>query len=190
MSSDQAPLVQRVESSFRQLSAVASDLNLVSDELGKSIAELDSALRKLNLGLTVWVVISSDDDLPEGQTYRSEDLGYAKVNGQWGVALRTVLGHYSFPDEETVQPWLFNDAPRSLRLSAIGKIPELLEKLSAEATEATTKIRSKLAEAQEVAAVVKKAALEPEKTATPHRILRVYGKSVPPLNTTGEKEGK
>lgn len=52
---------------------------------------------------------------------------------------------------------------RSMRLLAIGKIPELLEKLSKEAVEATTKIKGKLAEAQRVAAVVREAAEESER---------------------------
>jgi hypothetical protein len=144
---------------------VASDLNSVSDELGKSVGELDSALKKLNLGITVWVTIQGDDGLPDDPSYWSEDLGYCKVDGKWGLALRTVRGDYSFPDGDQEEKWLFNDAPRSLRLSAISKIPELLEMLSFEASKAATEIRAKLTEAQKVAEVVKKAAQEPDQIA-------------------------
>ena len=164
MKSTEDSIVQRVESSYHQLSAVASELNSVSDELGKSIAELDSALKKLNLGITVWVQVRGGTSQDEIDFWR-EDLGYGKVDGKWGIVLRTISGNYNDPGEEDVEKWLFNDAPRFLRLSAIGRVPELLERLCEEASETAKKIRGKLAEAQEVAAVVKKAAQEPQKLA-------------------------
>ena len=80
------------------------------------------------------------------------------MSGKWGIALRTVSGDYQDPEGPNIECWLFNDAPRSMRLLSIGKIPELLETLSKEATETTKKIKGKLAEAQQVAAVVKEAA--------------------------------
>ncbi len=161
MASIEEPLVLRVEASFRKLSAVASDLNFSSDELGKSISDLDSALKKLNLGIPAWVSFRGNSDPNEGW-YWSEDLGYAKVGGTWGIALRTVKGDGD-PENETVETWLFNDGPRPFRLAAIEVIPKLLEKLSSEADETAKKIRLRLAEVQEVAAVVRKAAEEPLK---------------------------
>jgi hypothetical protein len=163
MPSKEGSLSERVASSYKQLSAVASDLNAVSDELGKSIAELDAALKTLNLGVTVWAAIRSGGGDEYCQTWHwSEEIGYAKIGGKWGIALRTVNGDHQYPDDDTVESWLFNDAPRSLRLSAIGNIPALLENLSKEAAETTKQIRSQLSEAQEVAAAVKKAAEKPK----------------------------
>jgi hypothetical protein len=161
MTSSKESLVSRVETSYRKLSAVASDLNFTSDELGKSISELDAALKKLNLGIPVWVTIRRETD--EEGWFKNEDLGYDKIGGTWGIGLRTVTGYYNDPEGERSDWWLFNDGPRPLRLSAIEKIPELLEKLSTESDEAAKKIRARLAEVQEVAAVVKKAAEEPVK---------------------------
>jgi hypothetical protein len=157
MPSHEISLSERVQSAYMQLSAVASDLNAVSDELGKSIADLDLALKKLNLGVSVWVALGGWCD--EQNDYYHEELGYAKIGGKWGIALRTVSGNHSNPPEDEVEElWLFNDGPRNLRLSAIGKIPELLERLSTEAIETAKKIKGKLAEAQEVAEAVKSAA--------------------------------
>jgi hypothetical protein len=153
-------LASKVEASYRKLSSVASDLNFTSDQLGKSIADLDSALKKLNLGVSVWVNVRGADDPNDGRHW-CEQLGYSKVGGTWGIALQTVRGHYSDPDGDAVESWLFNDGPRLLRLSSIEKIPELLEQLSTEADETARKIRLRLAEVQEVAAVVKKAAEAP-----------------------------
>ena len=52
---DQPTLGQRVFSSFAQLSTVAADLNAVSDDLGDPVADIDAALKKLNIGISVWV---------------------------------------------------------------------------------------------------------------------------------------
>ena len=161
MASSEETLVSKVESSYRKLSTVASDLNFSSDELGKSISQLDAALKKLNLGIPAWVSFRGNSDPNEGW-YWNEDLGYDKVGGTWGIALRTMKGSGD-PEHDQVETWLFNDAPRSLRLLAIEVIPTLLEKLSTNADETAKKIRLKLAEVQGVAAVVKKAAEEPLK---------------------------
>ena len=140
------------------MSTVAADLNAVSDELGKSIAEIDVALKKLNLGITTWVKIHGDDGNPYDDSFWSRDIGYAKVSNKWGISLRTIDGQLSDPDRSETEEWLFNDAPRSLRLEAIDKIPELLEKLSQEAIRTTKDIRARLSEAQAVADTVKGAA--------------------------------
>jgi hypothetical protein len=169
-------LAEKVQSSYRKLSTVASELNFVSDDLGKSISDLDIALKNLNLGLTVWVPITRHRD--EDDNFWSEDLGYAKVSGKWGISLQTQSGTLGDPDGPDIERWLFNDGPRALRLSAIGKIPELLEALSVEGEKTTKQVFAKLREAQEVAAIIKKAAEEPVK-----RII-VRGVSVKP-NTLG-----
>lgn len=152
MSTNGDSLAERVQSSYLQLSLVASDLNAISDELGKSISEIDFALKKLNLGVSVWVNISAWE---EDRDYFMEQIGYAKVDGKWGIALRTVSGNHNWPDQDTIEQWLFSDAPRKLRVAAIEKLPEMLKSLSNEAAETTRKITSKLAEAQAVAAAVK-----------------------------------
>jgi hypothetical protein len=150
-------LASRVQQSYLLLSEVASDLNTVSDELGKSIATIDLALKRLNLGVTVWVNITAWEG-EENADYGMEQIGYAKVDGKWGIALRTVAGNHNWPDQDTVESWLFNDGPRRLRLSAVEKLPEMLKDLSEEASKTAGKIKGKLAEVQEVAAAVQSAA--------------------------------
>jgi len=170
MSDEKTPLLERISSYYSQLSTVAADLNAVSDELGKSIAEIDAALKKLNLGITTWVTIQGDgvDPSRDNFSYWSRDIGYARVDGKWGISLRKVDGFYPEPDDEEIEEWRFNDAPRSLRLEAIDKIPELLEKLTKDAVKTTKDIRARLSEAQAVAEAVKSAA----KTA-PREVLRI-----------------
>lgn len=160
MAPEQSSLPERIESSYRKLSTVASELNFVSDELGKYVSEMDAALKKLNLGIEAWVFIRGQDT---EEAFWSEHLGYRKILGKWGIALRTLSGVHGCEDDADVEVWPFNDAPRSLRLSAIGKIPELLEMLSAEGAKVAKEIVAKLEEAKQVAAVVTKAAEEPVK---------------------------
>jgi len=156
MSIDKTSLAQRVANHYSLLSDAAKDLNSVSDELGKPISDVDNALKKLNLGVAVWVPIRHDDGSPDESWYRSEDIGYAKIGANWGICLRKANGDYQRPDEDQLEErWLFNDAPRTLRMSAIEKIPELLEKLSDEAVATAKQIRARLAEVQAVADAVK-----------------------------------
>jgi hypothetical protein len=156
MTIDQSSLPQRVANYYSLLSEAAKDLNSISDELGKPIAEVDSALKKLNLGVAVWIPIRKNDGTPDESWSWSEDIGYAKIGANWGICLRKVNGDYQRPDEdEQEERWLFNDAPRALRISAIEKIPELLEKLSGEAVRTANEIRARLGEVQAVAEAVK-----------------------------------
>jgi hypothetical protein len=158
MTIDQTPLPQRVASSFSQLKAAAQELNSISDELGKPITEIDAALKKLNIGVAVWVPIRKEDGAPQESWYWREDIGYCKIGANWGISLRKISGDRDYPGDEQEEPWLFNDAPRILRIAAIEKIPELLERLSTEAVKTTEKIRARLSEAQSVAEAVKDAA--------------------------------
>jgi len=148
-------LAERVSTSFSKLTSIATGLNAVSDELGKSVAQVDSALKNLNIGIPVWVPIKGrDGGEMEDYEYWSEDLGYSKINGKWGISIRRVEGNHRRPDRETREEWLFGDAPRALRLEAVDKIPDLLEKLSEQAAFAIQKIHAKLADVQALAAAV------------------------------------
>jgi hypothetical protein len=121
------------------------------------------ALKKLNVGITVWVQVRGNEN-EETLDHWSEQIGYAKVAGKWGIALRTVTGNYQYPDQDSVEEWSFNEAPRQMRLSAIGRIPELFEQLSEHAASTTQKIVEKLLETQDLVSAIKKAAAEPTAT--------------------------
>jgi hypothetical protein len=156
-----------VASFYSDLKTVAVDLNAVSDELGESIAEIDLVLKSLNLGITVWVKIrGGHGDQSQGDlSYWSEDIGYTKYKGRWGICLRQVEGDIG-RDDEDVEIWHFNDAPRALRLSAIDCLVELFQKLSEEGRATTEKIREKLSDAQEVAVAITRAAFPARKART------------------------
>ena len=62
-----------------------------------------------------------------------------------GNFLSRVIGNYNYgEDEASSEDWLFNEGPRELRLAAIEKIPELLNRLSETATKMAADVREKL----------------------------------------------
>jgi hypothetical protein len=94
--------------------------------------------------------------------YWSRDIGYAKIGDTWGIALRDISGNHDVPEAgyTAYEEWLFNDAPRWLRIEGVGKIADLLESLIKQADTATQKIRKKTAEARELATAISAAAVE------------------------------
>jgi hypothetical protein len=116
-------------------------MNSASDELVEAVSVFDAALKKLNLGISAWVQVSGNDD--EDGDWWSRDLGYTRVGDTWGIALRTGEGNYNFSERDSEQRWLFRDAPRWMRVEAVGKIPELLESLQKQAEDTTKKIKVK-----------------------------------------------
>ncbi len=142
---------------FQKLTTSAAELNSVSDELGKPIAAIEAALKRLNLGVAAWVPFDSHIDHDTGG-FLNRSGGYAKVAGKWGIAIRSGSGVIQYNPEGAYEEWLFGDAPRALRLNAVGHLPELLEKLVVEAAETTEKLRNKIGDVQQVAKAVTQAA--------------------------------
>lgn len=145
-------LTVRVSSAYKQLSTAASELNQVSDELGKFLTALDAALKKLNLGIATWIRLDSRED--GSGNYTKRDLGYAKVGGRWGIALRTLTGNHTMPDIPNIEEWLFNDAPRALRIDSVEKLPDLFDALIKDAEAATAQIKARTTQAQQLAHIM------------------------------------
>jgi hypothetical protein len=142
-------LNHRISNSYKQLTQAATELNAVSDELGKFVTALDVALRRLNLGIATWIRLESRED--GSGNYTKRDLGYAKIGNKWGIALRTMSGNHNAVEDANVEEWLFNDAPRALRIESVEKLPDLFENLVKEADAATRQIRTKTQRAQALA---------------------------------------
>jgi hypothetical protein len=151
MSSDDQKIT-KIQTHFQTLSNLAASLNKASDELTKAVSVLDEALKKLNIGLTVWVNYASR--AVEEWEFDDDQIGYCKVNGKWGIALQRFWGDHQRDTFGGEGPWLFNDAPREMRLRSVDKIPELIEALSKEAFNTTRKIQEKTSEVTELAKVV------------------------------------
>jgi hypothetical protein len=151
-----APPAERAQTAYQQLSVAAKSLNAASDDLGKAISVFDAALQKLNLGISAWVVITGNrgNDLD----WWSRSIGYTRVGNKWGIALKDASGNYNWPEDDSIEIWLFNEAPRWLRIEAVGKIPDLLESLVEQAEETTKKIKARTKQAYELAAAMSKVA--------------------------------
>lgn len=156
--SPQVPPAERVQASYKQLAVAANTLNTASDALGEAISVLDAALKRLNLGISAWVQLSGNTDT--GDYWWSRDVGYTKIGDKWGIGLRKQSGDYSDPENDSEETWLFNEAPRWMRIEAVGKIPDLLEALIKQAEDTTKKIKDRTAQAIELAAAMSKVAQE------------------------------
>ena len=82
-------------------------------------------------------------------------IGYNKRNGKWGITIRT---EFENSHDEDVDEWLFNDAPRNLRLEVIEHIPALLERLAAATDRMTNQVRTSREAAEHLVAPVLEAA--------------------------------
>jgi hypothetical protein len=138
---------------IKRLEAAAATLNTVSDELGASVTAVETALKRLNLGVPAWYKFAGDLD-SDTAYYWKHEIGYAKVGGQWGIALRTDEGFADDPSSQSEERWPFDDAPRALRLEAIDHVPALLDELIKEAASTAEKIKAKVAPAERVAAAI------------------------------------
>jgi prefoldin subunit 5 len=149
------PLPDRLAAAYKRLAASAAILNAASDEFTEPIAELDAALAKLNIGLITWEKIIAGED--NGGGFWSREVGYTRVKGTWGLAIRTLAGQYGWEEDASEETWLFRDAPRSYRIEAVEKLPDLLEGLIGNADKTSKKLKEKAVEARALAAALKQA---------------------------------
>jgi hypothetical protein len=154
--------IEKIQTHFKALSSVAHSLNTASDQLTKVVSALDEPLKKLNVGLTVWLTFRRRD--VEEWEYDEDQIGYAKVNGKWGIALRRIWGDNRADHFGDEGPWSFNDAPRDMRIAGVDKIPEVIEALGKEAFETTKTIHQKTEEVRELAGVIEKLTSQPSST--------------------------
>ena len=124
---------------------------------GLLVGQIDTALKPLNVGLECWVNIGTPWHSENGEQEYREQVGYAKIGGKWGIALKTV-DELVFRDDADVEQWAFNDAPRQLRLKAIDYIPHLLVELSKEAANFTEKITRRTGDLQQLVSALKESA--------------------------------
>jgi hypothetical protein len=140
----------RIAQSFKDLAISAAQLNAASDELARAIAPIDAALKKLNIGVTVWHQYVGSEE--QNGDYWGRRIGYAKIGGKWGVSLSIVSGNVQYtPDDDDPEEWLYNDAPRWMRIEAVDHIPSLLEKLVKQVNKTTADLARKSEQARELA---------------------------------------
>jgi hypothetical protein len=138
-----------VSAIFARLTTAATNLNAASDQLSKPIEQVEVTLRKLNLGIEAWFRVTGETDYDSG-VFWMRSLGYAKVNGNWCIAIRTLSGNLNDNDPSDEELWPFSEAPRALRIEGASKLPDLLEKL----IETADKTAATLTETREIVQAV------------------------------------
>ncbi len=152
--------ITKIQAQFRSLSKIAPALNSASDELNKAVSLLDEALKKLNIGLTVWVTFRNRGE--DESDYDEDQIGYSKIDGKWGIALRRIWGDWTRDIFHCDGPWLFDAGPRELRLLGVDKITDVIEALGNQASAMTKRVQDKTKEVRELANVVGSIARENE----------------------------
>ena len=153
-----ASLPDRLSAVYKKLAASADALSQASDELARPIRQVELLIQQLNIGLDTWVKIASGAD-DDNDNYWRREVGYVKFWSGWELAIRRTTGSRS-ADQESSDTWPFNEAPRSLRIEAFDKLPELLEELINNADKTAKKLREKTQEAQAVSAILKQTAAD------------------------------
>lgn len=155
-SSSQAPAAnsrERISAALEKLAAAAPEINAASDDLVQSIGVIDSALQKLNVGISAWVPFAVVHD-EDGDLLSTRSLGYDRVSGTWGIAIRDEAID---PDgSPTRMEWRFSHAPRSDRLEALESLPELLEELAESASTTAAQLKSCVANTKQVATTIRR----------------------------------
>ena len=147
MSNQHDSFPERVSKQLSSLVATAASLNEASKKLSELIERIDEALQRLNLGVPAWVTVEGGGQTFTGaMSFWSEDLGYIRNGRKWGLTLRRTEGWEGQDELTEHETWRFNDAPRTLRIKAITKIPELMEKLDREAREMAKQVSASIDE--------------------------------------------
>lgn len=99
---------------LQHLAEVAATLSRVSGQYNESLAEIELAINRLNLGVQCWIEMPTP----------ALRLGYTRIQGVWGLYIDRAT------DETT---WRLEGAPREYRIEAVSTLPKLLEHLLAAA---------------------------------------------------------
>lgn len=142
---------------LQQLSTASEALNNVSDIFNSQIRVIEEALASYNVGVTAWVHAYTDaSDLYDssgnvtGAIDVDYSIGYDKSGGKWCLMVASSSDYYPGRSE-----WVLLDAPRQIRIKAIGAIPKLIEALVAKANQLAEEISKKTSDARMLAASLK-----------------------------------
>ncbi len=150
-------MADKVDAGLRELASVSHSLNQASDQLSKSLADVESALGAYKLGVSAWVELHREKELSEpasdGRRYEYtvvQLLGYGKYKGKWGLLVASYCEEM-FEGEYHEEQFL-RDAPRETRLAAVEKVPGLLKALTENAAKVAEEAAKKAGKVRQIAA--------------------------------------
>lgn len=114
-------------------------VNLFNDDFNI----IEDKLNNLKVGLEVWVKFKSKNEKVDSDS-NSLELGFLRVERAWGIYIREkVEGH-----KPTV--WHFKSAPRSIRISAIDSLQDLIDSIYKKASKTLKKLEEKTLEVRSI----------------------------------------
>ncbi|WP_263378459.1 hypothetical protein [Granulicella paludicola] len=131
------PTTPEPQDPLDNLSETAKTVSAATRKLSEAVEQLNEALKKLNLGVAAWVVTCHGPDIP-GMVEETEEVGYARVKGKWGVCLRRTIEHAG-PDPDVTE-WHFSEAPRDIRQRAAGSLSKIVPALQKEAAKTASEL--------------------------------------------------
>jgi hypothetical protein len=128
-----------------ELSAASAEIAAASQELDTPIAAIERYLDTLRIHVPAWVKVKGWEDSYDN--YWKRELGYDHVGDGWHIAIRETSGYLPDPDREVVRIWAFSKSPKKSRISAVDKLPELMQDIAKEAQKTARRLKEKAAEA-------------------------------------------
>jgi hypothetical protein len=124
-------------------------LNEATDKAGAIINEVEAMLASIGVGRYGCAIVSADHNHEHGiSVYTS--LVYARIAGKYRIGVE--WGHSDDPESNTLKPWA--ECSREEKLQSFAKLPDLLEKLSAEVDQDVTSAVSTVESVSKVVAPV------------------------------------
>jgi hypothetical protein len=142
------PAHVRIANGLAQLGDANKDLKKKSRVLCQPVQPVETAFAKLNVRVPCWTEIASVTQ--NGVDYWNESIGWAELDGQWHIVLKTCESDIRFDEETNVHIHRFGDAPYYLQAKGIDKLPELVEGLVAAVKSTSERIAKKLPDAAEL----------------------------------------
>lgn len=132
-----------------QISAASESLNAAAEAASDTLSSVEKRLLESEPGVTVWhgalveeeTTFADEEGANEQNALRRVTLGFAKVKGKWGIAVREeLLGKKKARDTEYSEPLsseisLLRKSDRDLRILALPQLTGLLEAILEALTE-------------------------------------------------------
>lgn len=111
---------------IEKLLQIKIELNNLTEELNKRILEFEADLKKLEIGIPIWIKLTEDTK-----------LGYTKYNGEWHITVQ-----YKDGQEDKINSLVH--ATRGVRLYCLKHLYLLLPALETAANEFLEKMKKEL----------------------------------------------
>lgn len=138
-----------ISDNLQALSAAASKLNKVMDDLNKALERIEGDILRTGVGVTVWLNVDLlGSGVPPDQSVDYWQLGFTKIQNRWRIAVRRMETTRDRSDPET-QSWRqarpalpLASAPRQVRLKAPPHLEALIEELTDTANRLLERVES------------------------------------------------